>query len=195
MRKSKSQVSVDLTIVLSAAMVIFLVVLITVSNRNEDLVFQRTKLYAKSICEKVAIDINTVFFAGDGTQKTVELPDSLKDNSHYLVNIYPTSHFVEVLWFYGNETKNYHCPIIFGNLECTLTNLVDDFNLSSDGCIEPSQDYNGCEEYCLNRDYDYGICRPHGVDNCRDHGEDPGKGNVHSFCRIGVNSVCCCGYF
>ena len=194
-KKMKSQVSTDLTIVLAVALIIFLSIFVTIENRNNELNHLKTKLYAKAICDKVAIEINTIFLAGDGAQKTVELPDSLKDNSNYIVNIYPKAHIVEVVWFYGNQTKYYHCPVVSGDLTCGLTNIVDDFNISNSGCIDPLQDYNGCDEYCLNREYDYGICRPKGADDCKDHGEDPGQGNVNAMCKTGLNSVCCCGYF
>jgi hypothetical protein len=193
----KSQVSADLIIVLSVALIIFLSVFGTIDRRNDEVVSLRTRLYAKAICERAAAGINTVFLAGDGSKKTVELPDALKDNSNYLVDIYPTSHFVEVLWFYGNETRHYSCPILFGDLTGMLTGLIDDFNVSNEGNgsgIDPLQDFNECDDYCINRGYGYGVCRHHGLQDCRDHGEDPAKGNVHSICRAEVTSVCCCGY-
>lgn len=193
----KSQISIDLIIVFSILLVISSSVFVTVNRRNAELISSRSRLYAKAICERIATDINTVFLAGDGTKKTIGLPDSLKDNSNYMINIYPTSHIVEVLWFYGNETRRYNCPILFGDLTGNLTNILDDFNVTNSGNesgIDPLQDYSGCNDYCENRGYDYGVCRHYGLQECRDHGEDPGKGNVHSVCKIEMVAVCCCGY-
>lgn len=197
MLKMKSQVSTDLIIVLSVLLIVFSSVATTVNHRNEELTSSRTRLYAKALCERIATDINTVFLAGDGAKKTVELPELLKDNSNYLVNIYPKSHIVEIFWFYGNETRHYSCPILFGDLAGNLTNILDDFNVTNEddeSGIDPFQEYNECNGYCENKGYGYGVCRHYGIEDCRDHGEDPAKGNINSFCKIKRVAVCCCGY-
>jgi len=202
-KSDKSQISVEMVMIFSALLIIFVVMAVVIEQRNSDLIRGRSSFYAKTLCEQVASEINSIFLGGAGTQKTIHLPDSLKDGSAFLVSIYPEQHLLEVLWFYGakdsnqSEINRHLCSIVSGDLTGNLTNIAADFNISNSGqsgnnSVVPAI-YAGCNNYCTNLGYTYGICRHHGQTDCYDHGETPGQGNIHAECKIEGAANCCCG--
>ncbi|MFH1317040.1 MAG: hypothetical protein ABII01_05975 [Candidatus Woesearchaeota archaeon] len=127
--KKAGQVSVDMIIMMSFLFIIFLIMATIILYRNSELVSSTQKYYAKSLSDQVATEINSVFNAGDGTQKTIILPDQLKDNTAYNINIYPNSRIVEIVWNYGEETRHYSSSIITTQITGDLTNISDDISI------------------------------------------------------------------
>jgi len=134
---NKAQVSVDLIIVISMILLIFLVVFVTVYKRNDEVVSSRTKYYAKAVSDKLASEINTIYLAGDGATKTAELPASLKDNTDYSISIYPDARIVNINWSYTDKEMHYGSPIISKDITGTLTDISNDVVLTNNnGVVE-----------------------------------------------------------
>jgi len=189
-KKSKAQVSVDMIVMLSIVLLIFLVVFLTVFDRDSEVMGSRTRFYAKAYADKAATDINTVCLAGAGSTKTIKLPDKLKSGEDYQIDIYPQEHIAEITWVRGDELMHYSSPIL-----CNLTgrtSFFGDINVSESGDLS-NESVGACFGYCTDLGYEYGICRTAGKQNCRDHGEEPGHGTIHHFCKVVNASVCCCG--
>ncbi len=119
----RSQASVDLLIIFSMLFAVFLFVFVTINQRDDRINPLKTEYYARAVCDRMAIEINTVFLAGNGATKTVYLVESLKDTTPYSLSVYPNGRFVEVNWNYMNSPKHYSSPIITGNVVGDLTGL------------------------------------------------------------------------
>jgi len=186
----KTQVSVDFVVVFSILLLVFLSVLVIMNKRDNEFLASKTKFYAKSVCDRVATEINMVCLAGDGAKKTVKLSRTLKDNNYYLLRVHPTSHIIEVLWVYNNELMHHSCPIV-----CGVTGNISvggDFNVSNEVNGTQAVNYNVCEGYCADYGNNYGICR-NDVNDCYVNGENPSQDNIYPFCSLEGASVCCCG--
>ena len=175
----KAQISTEFIIIASVVLVVFLVIFTIIDKRNDEFFASRTKIYVKELCDKVATEINAIFLAGNGATKRIILPETLKDDTDYLVNVYPTSHLVEIQWIYRDEVRQYTCPILFDDLTGDLALL--------------NESYEGvCGDHCVERGFSAGICRQGGLKACKNNDEIPGHGNIHHFCRVELASVCCC---
>jgi hypothetical protein len=123
MKLKKSQISVEFVIVIAIALVIFLTLFAIIDRRNDELYSTRTALYARQEADKFASAINTIFLAGDGAQKTIILPETLRDNKDYEINLYPSSHLLEIKWASLEQTKHYDSPLITADITGSLESL------------------------------------------------------------------------
>lgn len=120
---SKAQISTEFVIVVSIALIVFLFIFAIIDKRNDELYSTRTMLYARKEADNLASNINTIFLAGDGAQKTVLLPETLRDDKNYTINIYPSSHLVEITWSSLGKNKQYTSPLITADITGNLTSL------------------------------------------------------------------------
>ena len=133
----KAQISVDLIIVLSILLIIFMSLFATIFQRNTQIASYKKQYYARSLSDKAASEINSVFLAGSGATKTIGLPESMKDNTNYNISIYPNARIVEIRWMHRQETRHYGSPIITSNITGTLTEISDDFiATNNNGVVE-----------------------------------------------------------
>jgi hypothetical protein len=198
-RKTKNktgQISVDLIIVLAIVFVIFIIILTTVYSRDDSFISQRTKYYASTLCNKIALNVNTVFLSGEGINKTIFIPLKLKDGTNYSVNIYPRLHYVEVLWNFRGETQRYTCTTLFGNLQGNYTGRIGNINISyvanetqEDLSVAPIE----CRTWCNDHSYSYAVCRRTGQPDCAASGETEADSSVHFSCARQQAAKCCCG--
>jgi len=120
---SKAQISTEFVIIVSIALIVFLIIFAIIDKRNDELYSTRTMLYARKEADNLASSINTIFLAGDGAQKTVLLPETLRDDKNYTINIYPTNHLVEITWGSLGKNKQYTSPLITADITGNLTSL------------------------------------------------------------------------
>lgn len=120
-KKKKSQISVDFMIIIAIAIFVFLVMFALVNRRNNDLQSLQTTLYARQLADKVATEINTVFLAGDGTTKTIEIPETLKDETSYTLKVYPEERIVNIMWTSKGSMRQYSSPVVTGAINGNLT--------------------------------------------------------------------------
>ena len=135
MENKKAQISVDFIIVLSVALLVFLVLFNIISNRRDDMNSASTLLAAKEVADKLAIEVNTIHLAGDGAFKTVTLPETLRDNSDYNITIYPKYHVIEVNWNYLGNMKKYSSAIVTGNVNGSISSINGFVNLTNDNGV------------------------------------------------------------
>ncbi|MBW2965950.1 hypothetical protein KY342_02485 [Candidatus Woesearchaeota archaeon] len=121
--KSKSQISAEFIIIASVSLVVFLIMFSIIDKRNDELYSERTMLYARMESDKLASSINTIFLAGGGAQKTISLPETLRDDKNYTINIYPTHHLVEIIWNSLGKNKQYTSILITADITGNLTSL------------------------------------------------------------------------
>jgi hypothetical protein len=132
----KAQLSTDFVITLSIILLIFIGIAFTVSLRHEQMLFVARRTYAEDIVEKLALNINSVYLAGDGTAKQVVLPLSLRDDGNYHIDVYPSEHLLEVTFWFDQQRRHYSYPIITANVTGTLTGINSTVNLTNiDGGI------------------------------------------------------------
>tara|TARA_Y100000310_G_scaffold110706_1_gene109153 strand:+ start:252 stop:668 length:417 start_codon:yes stop_codon:yes gene_type:complete len=129
--KIKSQISVEFIMVVSVVLIVFLVIFSIANKRNDILESQQTKLYAKQLAEKVAININSVFLAGPETNITISLPSSLKDESSYTLSIHPENHIVNIDYVVGDTTNHYATTILTSDISGTLTGISSSISISN----------------------------------------------------------------
>ena len=121
----KSQISVEFIVISSIALVIFLFLFVIIDRRNDDIYSSRTVLHAREEAERLAGAINTIFLAGDGAQKTLSLPPSLRGGEDYLLNIYPSSRLVGIKWNYSGNGRQYAATLITADITGSLNSLKD----------------------------------------------------------------------
>ncbi len=132
----KSQLSTELIITLSALLIMFLIIISIMNKRSDDYFYNKRLMDAKEYSEKISSQINILFLAGPGTKAHVELPQTLRDNTPYSINIYPQHHIVEITWMSKNNIRHYSTQILTSNISGKLSNISNDVNITNtDGGI------------------------------------------------------------
>lgn len=119
----KSQISTEFIMIALIALIVFLIIFSIIDKRNNELYSTRTMLYARQEADNFASSINTIFLAGDGAGKTITLPETLRDDSDYIINIYPFSHLVDITWSFSGENRQYSATLITANITGSLSSL------------------------------------------------------------------------
>jgi len=127
----KAQISTELIIVLSALLIIFLIIISILNKRSDEYFFNQRYMNAKEYSEKVASQLNTVFLSGPGTRARVELPQTLRDNTNYSINIYPQQHVVEIAWLSKNNIRHYSSQILTSNITGKISNINGNINITN----------------------------------------------------------------
>lgn len=135
MLTKKTQISTEFIIILSIALIVFLF-LFTIANKRSDELYSTSKmLYAKQEADKLATAINTIFLAGNGASKTVNLPETLKDNANYNITVYPTEHIVDITFSSFGNLRHYSAPILTADVTGDLNIMNNDVNLTNSNGI------------------------------------------------------------
>jgi hypothetical protein len=127
----KAQVSIELIIILGLIFVIFLGVLSIAGNRAKDQNRITRMIEVKDIADSFSLDLNQVFLAGDGAEKKVFLPSTLRGSDSYNLTVFPASHLVNIRWNSLGELRHYDAPLISGNISGRLENLSGEFILTN----------------------------------------------------------------
>ncbi len=120
---AKAQISTEFVIIVSIALIVFLILFAIIDKRNDELYSTRTALYARQEADQLASSINTIFLAGKGAQKTISLPETLRDDKDYTIDIYPSNHLVEITWSSLGNNKHYTSSLITANITGSLSEL------------------------------------------------------------------------
>ena len=123
----KAQISVDFIIIISIALIVFLYLFSIIDKRNDELYSTRTSLYAKSVSDTLAFNINSVFLAGNGFKKNILLQNKLKDDTGYNLNIYPTEHLIKIAW----NNRQYSSPILTSSISGDLSLLPGEYEIAN----------------------------------------------------------------
>ena len=123
LKMRKSQISAEFVIIASIILIVFLIMFSIIHKRNDELYSTRTMLYARQEADKLASNINTIFLAGNNAQKTIALPETLRDDKNYTINIYPSNHLIEIIWSSLGKNKQYTSTLITADVTGNLTSL------------------------------------------------------------------------
>ncbi|MBT3985280.1 hypothetical protein HOD38_01005 [archaeon] len=94
----RGQISVDFLIVLAVLLIVFAILFeFVVKDRFIERYDKEIILEAREQVEEVTIAINEVYLAGEGTNKTIYLPDRIKSQDYNLTVYDSGTVFLEVL--------------------------------------------------------------------------------------------------
>ncbi len=110
----KSQVSIELIMVLSVVLIIFTLLIVSINKRYEQYIYERRYLDAKSQAEKFAGTINMIHLSGQGSSTRILMPHSLEDGSPY--NISLSAMAVNIEWPGKTTIRHYSTPLITSNI-------------------------------------------------------------------------------
>ncbi|MFA5141591.1 MAG: hypothetical protein WC471_01315 [Candidatus Woesearchaeota archaeon] len=116
----KAQISVDFLIVLSIALIMFMFLFKTASDRTQQFDIEASRVYAKELNDRLAQQVKSVYYAGDGSVLHVDLPVTLMNNLDYSINFYPAYYLVEINYTAGTIDSRYSAfvptSLVSGNL-------------------------------------------------------------------------------
>ncbi|MBI2548550.1 hypothetical protein HYW21_04325 [Candidatus Woesearchaeota archaeon] len=121
----RSQISLDLLIVLGVSLIVFLIILSLVFQRNITVEAGKTRLYAKAVADRVAHAITAVARAGHGTEMILSLSPTLGDSTPYEIQVYPSAHRVQISWYSHGEQQTYSAPLTTANITGTVNTSRD----------------------------------------------------------------------
>lgn len=127
----KAQISTEFIIVFSIMLIMFLIILSIMNSRSDEYYYNKRLMNAKEYSEKVASHINTVFLAGPGTSTVLPLPNTLRDETNYTINIYPQVRIVEISWMSKNTERQYTSQILTSNVTGSLVDIIGNINISN----------------------------------------------------------------
>lgn len=119
----KAQISVDLLIIMSIALIMFMFFFKIASDKTQQFEIQSSQLYAKELTEKVAQEIRSAYLGGDGYVKRVNLPSSLMNNRDYSLNFYPDYFLLEINYSINGEDSRYASFIPTARISGNLSNI------------------------------------------------------------------------
>ena len=120
MKGSKGQAAVDFMVILAVALVLFLALFSLAEGKSNALEQKSAKLYATQVAESIAMELNAVFLAGDGANRTVQLPQTL-DGAAYNLSIYG-EHRRVVVEFDRGERQSSAAMLLTARVTGNLTN-------------------------------------------------------------------------
>ncbi len=119
----RGQSSAELIIILAVFFLLLLGVLAVVSQRDDLFFALQPRLSARTIADRFATGLNSVFLGGEGTTATAVLPAALDDGSPYLLSVYPAARLVEIRWEHRGGVEHYGASLIIAHVDGTLANL------------------------------------------------------------------------
>ncbi|MBS1266656.1 MAG: hypothetical protein MAG795_00624 [Candidatus Woesearchaeota archaeon] len=131
MLKTKSMVSTELIIIMSVAMVIFIVVLSGVNKRSAENVLSQRSMDAKLNADKLSSGINSVYLAGPGASMQVNLPSNLLDGTNYSLQINKMHHTVIVVWTSGSDSRQYSSQLVTANISGITSDISYPVNITN----------------------------------------------------------------
>jgi hypothetical protein len=120
----KGQISVELIIISSVLLVMFILLLNVVSTRNNVSLALTQQFSVEELGYKISSSINEVYLAGDRTNKTIFLPETLRSNTNYSLNLNPSIRNIRLDY----DDKRLDFPLL-------TSNITGDFILNSNNQI------------------------------------------------------------
>ena len=88
---SKAQVSIDFTISIMIAMILFVIILYSAHSHHHEMDSVVQSMDAKHVSERLAWGIDEVYLAGNGAAGRVNLPETVHGGKNYALRVYPGS--------------------------------------------------------------------------------------------------------
>ncbi|MBS3113214.1 hypothetical protein J4418_03975 [Candidatus Woesearchaeota archaeon] len=127
----KAQVSVELTIIISVALIMFLFLFKTASDKSQQFQIFTTDQYANEILNLFTHDFNSLYLSGDGTTQVVFLPETLANNIDYSINFFPDYQLIEINYSDFGFRKTHSAFLITSRIQTNLTNIHDPITLEN----------------------------------------------------------------
>lgn len=129
--KTKAQVSIEFMIVISITLILFMFLFNIASDKSQQFAIQSSQLYAKQLTDTVAQEINSIYFAGNGAKKKINLPETLADNSEYSINFFPNYRLMEINYTSLQTNSKYSSFLVTSRIQTTLTNINHPINIEN----------------------------------------------------------------
>jgi hypothetical protein len=127
----KAQLTMEFILLLSGLLLAILVIISLFWSNPLYTTYSKPSINAREYAESLALEINNLFLAGDGTKAELLFHPTLIDNSEYVINIYSQNHLVEIKWYSAGELKQYSSQLITSSIKGNLTNLYGNINLTN----------------------------------------------------------------
>lgn len=128
MKNKKSQITVELIIVSSLVLGIFLTLFYIIDYRNNEISSTKNFLNAKDTADEIASAINEVYISGFGTRKTMFIVNTTDEMIEMDIRVLSESRLVVVEW----ENNFYTSPIVTSRvLGNEINNFSRNFSLQS----------------------------------------------------------------
>jgi hypothetical protein len=108
----KAQITIDFMLAVGVALIFFIILLNIIHAQEQERDEIVEKMYARNVIEDLASTINSVYLAGEGSNRTVILPATLEGGASYTLRAYPKS----VLIAYKNGEKIQSTGILPANV-------------------------------------------------------------------------------
>lgn len=133
MGKRKAQATVEFMILIAAILILFTAVSYLSGKVNLSIRYNEQKLSAIEICEDAAWSINEVYSAGDGSRKSIYIPETMKTNHDFNLTVYPDDKLVEITWL----EKHYTVPVVSSSISGSLQISAGWLNITNvDGGVQ-----------------------------------------------------------
>ena len=120
----KAQVTVDFLIIFAIALIMFMLLFNMAIDKSRQFSMQSSQLYARQLADKIGLEINRVFLAGDGPLKSIILPETMHNNIDYSINFYPNNRLVEINYTAYGQRATYSSVLFTTQIHTNLTNFA-----------------------------------------------------------------------
>ena len=143
MVKKYGQASMEYILVMGIVMLIFMVVLMVIYEKNSEIVQTKIFLEAKVVTNSIATNINTISVQGDGYYKYFTIPEKLYGETDYNITLYINS--VELRWgdspdYYYTWSKSLITANVNGSVNKGLNKVIN-----CDGTVYIGNSSTSCE--------------------------------------------------
>ncbi len=87
----KSQVAIDFLIAIGVALSLFILLINTITAQERMRTEVVNRVDSKVLIENLAIAINSVYLAGEGSNRTIYIPESFEGGRSFTLRVYPKS--------------------------------------------------------------------------------------------------------
>jgi hypothetical protein len=115
MQNKKCQLSIEFLIITIIALLVFLLIVGLVFDKNRDMENYKVYLHAKEVNNLVATSIDEVYIAGDGSVKEIYIPPTLIRNTNYTT--YIVENLVGIRW----SGRHHTTPVVTSNITGSLS--------------------------------------------------------------------------
>ncbi len=133
----KAQSTIEAMIAFAVLIILFTSIFVYASLIEKDVWRNKTRIYAKDLCDDVGWSINQVYQSGEGSSSFVYLPEHLPGKIDYNMTIYIESQLIQIQWFEKRYFIHLLTSDISGNFAPALNIELQPgrLNISNDGGI------------------------------------------------------------
>ncbi len=130
MKPKKGQMSFEFIAIFIGILILFLVILTLVAEKNKSINNYKLYLEAKEIAEEGSSGINQVYLGGHGMKKKIYIPTTLSGGMNY--DLFVVENMVEIRWqnhHYSSKTITSNITGVFSNGENNITNIEGEIQI------------------------------------------------------------------